>query len=308
MKVKLYLIFLIILPFHGAFSQESNLEVLILGAAQDGGYPQAGCKKTCCKDVIDQKTEGSFIVSIAIIDKETNNVWLVDCTPDFSQQMRLVSTYMNERDFTLDGIFLTHAHIGHYLGLSQLGREVMGTHSIPAYAMPKMREFIKHNGPWNQLVDLRNIELRDLNEGEPVGLIDGLSVTPFLVPHRDEYSETVGYYIRTKDKSLLYIPDIDKWTRWDRDLSEEIQQVDYALIDATFYSKDELPGRNLEDIPHPTVIESMELLQGLSPDERKKVHFIHMNHSNPILRESDERNRVLNSGFNIGKQGKVLEL
>ena len=302
-KLSTLLFFLILLGLQG-FTQISSYEVLILGTAQDGGYPQANCQKSCCVAV----SKASYVTSLALIDKKNNKVWLVDCSPDFPDQLNLISEYFEHDKFSIEGIFLTHAHIGHYLGLAQLGREVMGYTAMPVYAMPLMASFLQYNGPWSQLVSLNNIEVVGLDNNKAVAISNEVSITPIIVPHRDEYSETVGFRIKGKEKSLLFIPDIDKWDRWDDDLITHVQQSDYALIDATFYSEKELPGRSMEDIPHPSVLESMEELNDLSKEERSKVHFIHMNHTNPLLRETQERKKVLSEGYNVAAQGMVLQL
>lgn len=209
----------------------------------------------------------------------------------------------------VDGIFLTHVHIGHYAGLMQLGREVLGTHAVPVYAMPRMQRFLESNGPWDQLVKLNNIDLRPLAADTPVPLTGGLTVTPFLVPHRDEYSETVGYLIKGPRRRVLFIPDIDKWERWNRRLEDDLADVDVAYLDATFYDATELPGRDLSEIPHPFIVETMQRLQSLPPTERAKVHFIHLNHTNPALQpNSAARKAIDQQGFHIAEVGERIEL
>jgi pyrroloquinoline quinone biosynthesis protein B len=188
------------------------------------------------------------------------------------------------------------------------GHEAMGAHNIPVYAMPKMTEFLTTNGPWSQLVSYKNIKLMPLANETPV-IIKGIEVTPVLVPHRDEFSETVGYYIKGQNKTALFIPDINKWQLWQRDLVEEVAKVDYALIDATFYADGEIPGRAMEDIPHPFVVESMALFKDAPPTEKAKIHFIHMNHTNALLNpDSLASEDVLAMGFNIARPGMRLAL
>lgn len=203
------------------------------------------------------------------------------------------------------GIFLTHAHIGHYTGLMHLGREAMGTKSVPVYAMPRMGDFLGKNGPWSQLVALNNIELRNLQPDSSVTLNDRLRVKPMLVPHRDEFSETVGFQVEGSKSALVFIPDIDKWERWDRDINAEIKAADYALLDGTFYQNGEIQGRNMSEIPHPFIEESMARFSTMPAMERAKIRFIHFNHTNPVMREnSAAAKHVLDSGFGIASQGE----
>jgi pyrroloquinoline quinone biosynthesis protein B len=189
------------------------------------------------------------------------------------------------------------------------GREAVGASGIPVYAMPRMHEFLSNNGPWDQLVRLGNIELRALKDGEPTQVSQKVSVTSFTVPHRDEYTETVGYRIDGPDKSAVFIPDIDKWEMWSTDILEIVRSVDYALVDATFFRDGELGGRDMSKIKHPFVSESMALFDSLKKEERARVIFIHMNHTNPLLiDDSPEQAEVESRGFRYAREGMRLDL
>ena len=258
---------------------------MVLGIAQDGGYPQAGCNRPDCIAAWHDPRLRQRVVSLAIVDPQSHQRWIIDATPDFPSQLRTLDEAAPRADGAplLDGILLTHAHIGHYLGLAQLGREVLGAHSVRVYAMPRMREFLEHNAPWDQLVKLYNIELSPLEEGVAVSLNERISVTPLRVPHRDEYSETVAFLIRGPSRSILWLPDIDKWEKWSTPLESVLARVDVAYLDGTFYDARELPGRDLREIPHPLMTETLSRLAA-SP-MLAKVRFIHLNQSNPLLRE-----------------------
>ena len=174
--------------------------------------------------------------------------------------------------------------------------------------MPRMRAYLRNNGPWSQLVTMNNISLKEIEDQQPVNF-ERFSVTPMLVPHRDEFSETVGYRIQGPLKTALFIPDIDKWEIWNRSITEEIHLVDYALLDATFFDGNELPGRDMADIPHPFVLESMELFSELSAADKAKVWFIHLNHTNPLLNsDSKAYQRVIEAGYNVAREGEKLGL
>ena len=283
--------------------------VVVLGIAQDAGYPQAGCHKDCCREAWKLPSKRRSVSCIAIVDPKEEKAWMVDATPDFKDQAWRLENLLPGKPLNLAGIFLTHAHIGHYTGLVHLGREVMGTNGVPVYAMPRMKIFLENNGPWSQLVSLQNISLRNLAADSTVILNGRIKVTPMPVPHRDEFSETVGFKIEGPEKSLLFIPDIDKWHLWEKDIVEEVQQTDHALLDGSFYQNGEIPGRDMSEIPHPFVVESMETFEGLSVTEKAKIHFIHFNHTNPVLLENSEaRKSVLGNGFAICEEGEVFGL
>jgi len=282
--------------------------LLILGVAQDAGYPQAGCYKPHCLPGWNDLSLRRGATSIALVDPKAKQKYLFEATPNLPTQLFTLEQQAPTKDYNFAGVFLTHAHIGHYAGLMFFGHEAMSTASLPVYAMPRMKTFIENNGPWSQLVEFDNIQLRPL-ENKTTVILNGLKVTPFLVPHRDEFSETVGYRIEGPSKNAVFIPDIDKWSKWDVELAELSKSIDYLLIDATFYGDGELPGRDMSKIPHPLVTESMTLLEDLSDVEKKKVWFIHFNHTNPLLNEaSKETKMVLSKGFNIAKEGIKLAL
>jgi len=297
--------FLTIFIMLGVLFSNDSPYVVVLGIAQDGGMPHAGCEKPCCEGLW-TTNQGEKVSCIGIVDPRTKKSWMIDATPDLPEQLRTL-TLVHKTE--LAGIFLTHAHMGHYTGLLEFGREVMGAKNIPIFAMPKMRSFLEDNGPWNQLVELENITIVSLKDGNELKMGDQLFIEPFLVPHRDEYSETVGYRIMGPEKSLIYVPDIDKWEKWEQNIFQIVMNIDFALIDGTFFSQDELPHRNMSEIPHPFIIESIETLFNLSTPHRNKVHFIHLNHSNPaIKRNSAAENYIRSKRFNIARENNQFSL
>lgn len=284
--------------------------IVVLGVAQDAGYPQIGCEKECCKAVWEGKEEKKHATCLALVERKEGKYWLFEATPDIREQFKTLQFYISTApDYAPDGIFLTHAHIGHYTGLMQFGREAMGSSNIPVWAMPRMDSFLRNNGPWSQLVNLENISLQHLHADSTVEISRGLSVTPVQVPHRDEYSETVGFKIRSANKNILFIPDIDKWQKWKWDIREEVKNFDKVLIDGSFFRNGELPGRDMSEIPHPFVEETMKLLSGLPDSLKQRFTFIHFNHTNPLLRKnSPEKEEVKKAGYNIAEERMLIEL
>ena len=281
---------------------DSNVYLKILGTLQDGGSPHLGCEKKCCNNLQTEEMNVRKVTSLAIHLPKAQKVFLVEATPDITDQWKLLEK-------APDGIFLTHAHVGHYSGLLHLGREVLNAQKIPVYVMPRFYNFLMTNGPWSQLVELENIVLSPLQNAAEVHFAENLIITPLQVPHRDEFSETVGFHIKGPQKSALFIPDIDKWSIWEKDIVSLVSSVDYAFIDATFYSGDELPHRSIEEVPHPLVIETLSLFKNQSLSTKNKIYFIHMNHTNPLLdKGSKATETVLKKGFNIAQPGQLFQL
>lgn len=289
---------------------KSATSLIILGTIQDAGSPHIACKKECCKELFINPDKDRQVVSLGLVDNKHGKKYLFDATPDISTQMKsLVRDDIQNANELVDGILLTHAHMGHYTGLMYLGKEATDAKKIPVFAMPKMKHFLETNGPWSQLVSNNNIALTQLENEQPISLTPSIQVTPFIVHHRDEYSETVGYMIKGPNKTALFIPDIDKWSKWNKNIIEEIKKVDYAFLDATFYSGTELNNRDISQIPHPFIIESLEAFNEFDATERSKIIFIHFNHTNPILDlTSAEAKHVLDKGFKIGRIYDEYEL
>lgn len=289
--------------------------VVALGTAQDGGLPQLGSRS---EPSMRARADASFrrlVASLLVVDAVGGGRWLVDATPDIREQTEMADRVSprqsapGSRVPLYDGVFLTHAHMGHYTGLVHFGREAYGALRLPVYGTEKMGAFLSSNGPWDQLVRLENVVLRDFEGGAPIELASGLNIRPIWVPHRGEYTDTVGFMVTGPNKRLLYIPDIDGWEGLDRSIEELISTVDYALLDATFYDGSELPTRDIEEIGHPFIVDSMARFQALPPAEREKIVFTHLNHTNPATDpESPEARRVVDAGMSIATDGQRFGL
>ena len=272
-------------------AQSCGIEFIILGTAQDAGAPQIGNNDDPAWR--DSSLKG-HATSAALVNHKSGARYLFEATPDMREQLyRLdeIAPTKTDTPLGLSGVFLTHAHIGHYAGLIFAGHESAGTKRLNVYAMPRMSDYLRSNGPWSQLVEFGNIALQPLAASEAKALPGGLSVTPYQVPHRDEFSETVGFEISGGSKSVLFLPDIDSWDEWEsygQRIEARVAAVDYAFLDASFYDDNELPGRDMSAIPHPRLKGSMDRFDKLPRAEREKVRFIHFNHTNPARFEGSE--------------------
>ncbi len=286
-----------------------GVQLIVLGTVQDAGSPHIACKKACCQELFEAPDPTRQVTTLGLVDVDAGKQFLFEASPDISRQTKKLRAFSGQETELPDGIFLTHAHIGHYTGLMYLGREATNADETPVYAMPGMQQFLKNNGPWSQLVAVNNISLQPLRADSTIILSPGIKVTPFRVPHRDEFSETVGYRIEGPAKSALFIPDIDKWERWDRSIDSLITTVDVAFVDGTFFNGAELNTRDISQIPHPFVSESIERLSELPVEERAKVTFIHFNHTNRLLDASSaEYAAVLAAGMQVAEFGDVFSL
>ena len=283
-----------------------NQFITVLGNVQDAGYPHIGCEKNCCNKNFNSSAV-NFVTSLGVTDLVDNKSFLFEATPDISKQLKFLNNNYSSSTI-VDGVFITHAHIGHYTGLMYFGREALGAHKVPVYVMPKMKQFLESNSPWNQLIELDNVQLREIFKNKKITISKNLIIVPFTVPHRDEFSETVGYKIIGPNKSALFIPDINKWSLWNKDIVAEVKDVDYAFLDATFFKDGEV-NRPMDEIPHPFIVETINLFKNESTQVKNKIHFIHFNHTNISLQY---KNPVIDSigklGYNFARFGDQLSL
>ena len=260
-------------------------KLVVLGVAQDGGLPHLGCMQPRCVQAREGKRRREKVSCLGLTDGTRG--YLFDATPDLAAQWHALPH--------VDGIFLTHGHIGHYTGLMYLGKETLAAMEMPVFCTPRMRKFLAGNGPWSLLVKDRNIVPQEIASPP------GLTVKAFPVPHRDEFTDTVGYEIDGPSKKALFIPDIDKWEAWDKDLRTMVERVDYAFLDGTFFSGGELPGRDLTKVRHPFVTETLDRLRGV----KTRVSFVHLNHTNPLW---DDPAPVEAAGLHVANEGDQLPL
>ncbi len=301
MIIKILIIFYFL--FNAFFNQYPC--IVVLGIAQHGGYPHAGCVEKVC-EMLREIGDNEKVTRLGIIDPKLNRSWIIDATPDFAEQYHILTKVHNTQ---LQDIFLTHDHVGHSIGLLQLGREVMNSKEINVFCMPKMKHFLEDNSPWQQLIDLNSISIKLLKNAKEHKLSRHLFIERFLVPHRVEFSETIGYKVVGPNSSAIFIPDIDKWIKWDQEIKKVILNSNISFINGTFYSNDEIPHRDMSEIPHPFIIETMEQLSSSNSINTNKVHFIHLNHSNPALREHTSATKLIKAKqFNVVRKGQIFDL
>lgn len=283
------------------------IQALLLGTAQDGGVPQAGCRCAACSAAWADPGRRRLVSALGLVDFTAGAAFIIDATPDFREQLHALQAHAPV--LPLAGLLLTHAHIGHYTGLIHLGYEAMATRGLPLFGTRRMLDFLQAHAPWRGLVEQGHVDLRELIPGVWAPLTPDLTVQPLLVPHRDEWTDTVGYVLRGPRGRLLYLPDIDSWEAWSRppfsqDVRQVVAAVDAALLDASFYADGELPARDMRAIGHPLVVDTVATLR----EAAEKVTLIHLNHTNPLLSAGPQRAAVEAAGFSVGEAGQTWHL
>lgn len=298
------------MPAAPASAPAQGLELFVLGIAQDGGLPHFGCEKPCCTAA---RANGRtlFPASLGVVDYDRGRLLLVEATPRIEEQVarlhQLAGVHGRGRQ-PVDGVLVTHAHLGHYLGLAWFGREVAASQRVPVHCSPRLATFLRGQAPWRQLVELQQIDVRQFTPGEAFAPWPGLSVTAVAVPHRDEFSDTVAYLLQGPRRRVLFVPDVDAWERQPGLLEQLLDGVDTAYLDGTFYDGSELPERNLAEIRHPLMTRTMALLAATAAARPGVLRFLHLNHTNPVLHDAALRARVEAAGFAIASEGERCPL
>jgi pyrroloquinoline quinone biosynthesis protein B len=287
-----------------------DVELFVLGVAQDGGLPHLGCDRACCTEA--RRTgRVEYPVSLGVVDHRCGKLLLVEATPRIEEQLallhRLAGSPPRGRQ-PVDALLVTHAHLGHYLGLAWFGREVAASQHLPLFCSPRFAAFLRGNGPWRQLVELGQIAPQPFVVGEAFAPWPGLEVRAIAVPHRDEFSDTMAFVLHGPHRAVLFVPDVDAWQRTPGLLERLLDGVDIAYVDGTFFDGRELPERNLDEIPHPLLTRTMARLAAVAEARPGAIRFLHLNHSNPALHEPAVRAAIEAAGFRLAAMGERVAL
>ncbi len=296
-------------PFASAARPSRRLEgfeVEVLGTAQDGGVPHLGCAEERCLRALGDPSLRRRVACLGV--RAGESLFLVDATPDVVSQIGTLQRGASRGNRPVDGILLTHAHIGHYLGLAQLGREALGARAVPVYGTRRMVEYLTANGPWSLIVSAGHIRPIAIEPGKPLELAAGLRAEAFLAPHRDEFTDTVGYFVIGPRRTVLYLPDIDRWEPLSPSIETLAERADVLLLDGSFWDPAaELKARDPRQVPHPPVPETMRRLATRASS--KIIRFIHLNHTNPLWdQEGAEGRELARAGMGVARDGDRFEI
>ena len=281
------------------------VEVTLLGIAQDGGRPQAGCTRPCCQGLT--PSDAVFPVALGITDGDANH--MIEATRCLGQQLTIWG------QTSIDNVFLTHAHFGHVDGLGLFGKETMNAKNVGLYISSEMEHLVDRTPQWSLMVDQGVFAPSVFHDGDLIQLSSSLTIQPLMVPHRDELSDMHAFILRGPNRSLLFLPDHDTWKETlTRHNASTIRswltslKVDIALVDGTFWSSDELAGRNQDKVPHPPVSQTLEML-GSRKEDDPALYFIHLNHTNPLYDpNSGASEELTRSGWSVAAQGQRFTL
>ena len=274
-----------------------GIEAIVLGSGQDGGAPQFGSST--------RRGSARTASSIAV-RSSTGALVLLDVTPDLRMQWQRLDGlgWVSNGTDDLAAIAITHGHMGHYAGLVHLGKEAANVSGLPTVALPSVHAFLHGNEPWGTLYSAGHLTPHDATA--PFRVDDEVTIAAIRVPHRAEFTATAAFSVRVEGVPwLLYLPDIDAWDEWD-EAQDVIGEHQISLVDATFSSPDELPGRDIGSIRHPLVADTVDRFATLTGDRR--IVLTHLNHSNPVTEsDSDIARTAAWAGFEVAFDGMRFE-
>jgi len=142
--------------YRGEKMSNKNHILQIIGTSQDAGYPQLNCYCNNCQQARKDISQRRLQSSLALIDLNKEKSYIFDITPSFPEQLSILNeTAVKNKINTdhLNGLFITHAHLGHYTGLLFLGKEAMNVKKLPLYLSEKLYYFLSQNEPWSTIIN-----------------------------------------------------------------------------------------------------------------------------------------------------------
>lgn len=293
------------------------LEILVLGTAAGGGFPQWNCACTNCRLARSGVLPHRFQSSVAISGNGRD--WhLINASPDVTSQLEQfirprLAPDEARRGMPLGGIFLTNADLDHTLGVFHLreGRPLRLTAPEP------VRESLER-GPAPGRVLGAYAGLSWQSAREEWANVDGSGLEARCVPlagggpprydaSADAGTHAVGYLFRNGGAPVGIFPDV---AVLDAALLAELAACEQIWFDGTFWDEDELVRLGFSehcaaDMGHVPISGKNGSLVALSLLGRDRVAYLHINNTNPILRpDSEERKALEAAGLRVAEDGE----
>jgi pyrroloquinoline quinone biosynthesis protein B len=306
------------------------MQVRVLGSAAGGGFPQWNCGCPNCAGLRAGTVRARARTQESVAISADGARWfLLNASPEIRAQVEAFPGLhpKRPRHSPIEGILLTNGDLDHCLGLLSL-RE---SHPLVVYATRAVEEgFTREDVLYRTLqrfdgqVTWRHAMLDtpfDLmtHAGERTGLIArAWAVAGKLPVHLEGLrspspEDNIGLEIRDEatGATLVYLASVGQVR--DREV-EAALRASCLFFDGTFWSSDELRSidpnapraEQMAHLPMGGSEGSLARLRELPPGRR---FFIHINNSNPVLREdSPEYAGVREAGWDLAWDGMELTL
>lgn len=310
------------------------MQIKVLGSGAGGGLPQWNCNAPNSKDAREghEHVKPRSQSSIAISSNGRDWV-LLNASPDIRQQIfetRQLHPHKDGpvRNSPIQAVVLTNGDVDHVAGLLCL-RE---GHPFNIYASARVMKTLNANSIFNVLNE-EKVKRHTTSLGEPFGVDSpngplGIEITPFAVPGKvalyleeddgsgnfgTEEGDTIGLEIKetATGKTFYYIPGC---ATLDDRLRERIKGAALIFFDGTLFTNNEMLDQGLlpktgERMGHMNMSGENGSLEGFKDLGIKRKIYIHINNSNPVLRENSmERKIVTDAGWDVSYDGMEIEL
>jgi pyrroloquinoline quinone biosynthesis protein B len=301
--------------------------VKVLGSAAGGGFPQINCRCRNCADAragvagLAPRTQSSLAVS-----SDGERWMLLNASPDLRQQIAATPELApraetGTRSSPIAAVALTNGDIDHVAGLLSLREGI----PFVLHASARVLDTLAANSVFNVL-DARSVQRAAVPLGQMLETSCGLTLEAYSVPgkvalylerpepgwgtHEDD---TVGLAIGDPATGSVfhYVPGC---AAVDARLAARLEGAALVFFDGTLYTDDELIAQGLSDksgrrMGHISVSGPQGSLAAFEVLGVKRRIYVHMNNSNPILREgSPERAHVEREGWEVAWDGMEVRL
>jgi pyrroloquinoline quinone biosynthesis protein B len=306
------------------------MRVRVLGSAAGGGFPQWNCGCFNCRGVRNGSLAATARTQESVaVSSDGENWFLLNASPEVRAQIESFAPLhpCGSRQSPIAGIVLTNGDLDHCLGLLCL-RE---SHPLSVYATERVRcGFTENNSMYATLQRFPgHTTWPDLRLGQPRELLvgggsSGLSVEAVALPGQPplhlkrqlgeaQPEDNVGLKIREEGSgaTLAYFPGCARVTP---SVLAAVADAHCLFFDGTFWSNDELielglGDRRAEDMAHVPISTGIGSLDAFARSKVRRRYFIHINNTNPILREdSAERHAVQRAGWQVAYDGLEISL
>jgi pyrroloquinoline quinone biosynthesis protein B len=301
--------------------------IKVLGSAAGGGFPQANCNCRNCADLrrgapgLFARTQSSVAVS-----RDGRSWALLNASPDLRQQIAAThelapAADAGARSSPIGDVVLTNGDVDHVAGLLSL-REGF---AFTLHAGGRVLDALEANSIFNVL-DRRLVPRRALALGQRVALSGGLAVEAYAVPGKVAlYLEGTGPGLGTREGDSIGLEVSDPATgaafhyipgcaAVDEPLARRLAGAPLVLFDGTLYTDDEMIAQGLSDktgtrMGHISMSGPEGSVAAFAGLGVKRRVFVHINNSNPVLREGGpERRRIEDAGWEVARDGMEIRL
>ena len=304
------------------------MQIRVLGSAAGGGFPQWNCNCRNCSGVRQGTIQAQPRTQSSIIVGNGSPDWvLINASPDILQQIKstpVLQPARAARDSGIAAVVLMDAQVDHVTGLMMLRER---NKPLPIYATEQVFDDLTNGLPLVKTlshyctVDRRIIdpdhqkfsvpEVRDI-VFTPLTLS---SKAPPYSPHRNDPhpGDNIGLFITDirSNKTAFYAPGLGTI---EPQVKQAMEMADVILVDGTFWTDDEmiklgLSSKRAQDMGHLAQSGTEGMIEALSPYKNKRRILIHINNTNPILREDSAQAKQLKAlGIEVAYDGMHIEI